>query len=70
MEAYGKAKKSKIPGKADGCRARSGGLRVLARIIAKSYGKQFLPPETKNAVASDNSSHDQHTAENQSDFLQ
>lgn len=62
MKAYKKSKKSKIPGKTDDCRARSDGLRILARIIARSYGKQSLPQETKTVIASDNPSHDQQIA--------
>ena len=70
MKAYEKAKKLKISSEADNHQARSDGLRILAKIIARAYGNQSLPQETKTAITSDNSVNDQQTAENQRDFLQ
>jgi len=62
MKSRKKTREPKISGEADYCQARSDGLRILAKIIARSYGRQPLPQETKTVIASDNPSHDQQIA--------
>jgi len=60
MEVRKKSRKLKSSDEADDYQVHSDGLRILAKIIARSYGRQSLPQETKTVI--DNPSHDQQIA--------
>ena len=66
MKAQKKAKKPKDSGEADCYRVPTDGLRILARIIARSYTKYSSPNETNSILTSDSPSHNQRTVEDES----
>jgi len=65
MKVFDKARKPKISGEADCYRVPSDGLRILARIIARSYTKHSSPNATNSILNSDSLSHNQQTAEDE-----
>jgi len=67
MKAFDKARKPKGSGEADCYRVSSDGLRILARIIARSYTKHSSPNEANSILTSDSPSHNQQTAEDRGD---
>ena len=65
MKAQKKSTKLKSSGEANCYRVPSDGLRILARIIAKSYTKHSSPNETNSILTSDSPSHNQQIAEDE-----
>ena len=68
MEVQKKSTKPKSSGEADCYRVPSDGLRILARIIARSYAKHSSPNETNSILTSDGSFHNQQIAEDEGDI--
>jgi len=65
MKAQNKSTKPKVSSEPDCRRVPSDGLRILAKIIARSYTKHSSPNETNSILTSDSPSYNQQTAEDE-----